>query len=218
MQELWCDIHLQERENAKGYNLHMRLQPVQRVEIRINMKVFNKIKPFILASIISCSNVAQADKNTKAVSELEGILDSNTIATMTYDRNHVIASTKEGGYERFERKGYDQTKYCMQIFYLPSSTEVIQVIDGIDGVCDDKIEAYTFNYKGENITYFCDDKLIPENPCDNVNSLIMIFKIRNGIDLIKKEWDNHRESCSERECSLVLEGKSRSLSKKSTRR
>lgn len=180
---------------------------------RAHMGIIDKVKPFILAGAMSCHYAAQAENKdlNAALNELEGMLNAKTVAVMEYDKDHLFASTKEGVYERFERKGYNRAAYCMQIFHLPGQ---VQVIDGLDGICDENIEAYTFYHNSENITYFCDSNLIPNNPCDEISKFTTIFKARNRIDLIKKEWNEHRKSCNEKKCSLVVRDKPNTMSKK----
>ena len=172
------------------------------------MRIFNKLRPFVLAGMVGCH--AQAHNIERIINGTKSP-DNASIAVMEYGRNHLLATVKDGKYERFEHTGYDGTAYCMQIFYLPKS---IKAIDGIDGFCDEYADAYSVSYDSESMVYFCGKEQAEDERCLKINELVTIFKYLNSIDFIKSEWNRHRESCNEKKCSLVLKGKPDTMSKK----
>mgnify|MGYP001559948571 CR=1 FL=1 len=167
------------------------------------MKFLKKTLPFLLASIASTA----AAQNTQVV----------TIASIDYAKNYVQAKIPEGRYERFEHRGLGSTDYCVQTFCVEASVAVegiwsICAIDGLDGLCDEKVDAYTVIYNGNKQINFCDEDDNAER-CGNLMQMLEIFKERNYIDFIKIRWNAVRENCEDK-CTMNLSAVQRTMSKK----
>lgn len=146
-----------------------------------------------------------------AIREAESLVDifrsvpKLSVQTMpvTYSADYVkaeISGPVSMTYTRYERKGFDGEKYCMQELDTPDA----KMIDGISNSCDDTIDALVILEEYQDGVYgeirICGDDEGSGELCMASNDFFKAFigttKAKNVLDY----WNLHRQDCIEKSC------------------